>query len=640
MRPFGPKTITCLFGQKTKPEETEPTEPTETEHTEPTKTEPEETEPVETFPVTGSANYDLGMIRDILFVPNGIDTAYEEENYVLTGYINNINTQYTQVLVEYGTSGAYGSVYEYGTQRTSMYQNGQVYSYEYDGRGSVSELVNAIGDTQIKYSYGAYGETVSTVIGWNNPVTNPYRYNAERIDDVAGVPAFQYLRARYLNPYTASFLTQDSYLGQLTSPLSQNRYTYAHNNPVLYADPSGHSVILGLVILGGILFGSGTATYLIADHEEDKAEEAYQAAVENFNVQMEAMEGTGQLISGIYASAQHAYQAGDFASLSQTYLSLQTAYADYGNQFAKACTAMDEANRQAEKAGKANSWKRIGFGVGMTGLGLAAVGFAPALPEAASALFFNGMPVVGEMAGLLEFGGTVVGTTTTFYGVNDVTEGVTGVNPLRDVFYGTDEAARMAYAQDEQFLANASTAVIGLGLYGDMTERIRQNAMAGQSQIPSSTDNQAGMASTPQYEYNMIENPGPLAEMEGNPASNFAGGKYNEVTLTEDTTFYRAGKSDTPLGQWYTETPVDSVAQARIDLAIKPQWIDPQTGALTGTSVIDSNFAVSIPAGTTVYTGPVGYQGGVYLGGNTTQVFIPTPWNIDGVTVVSSTPLH
>ena len=502
MRPFGPKTITCLFGQKTKPEETEPTEPTETEHTEPTKTEPEETEPVETFPVTGSANYDLGMIRDILFVPNGIDTAYEEENYVLTGYINNINTQYTQVLVEYGTSGAYGSVYEYGTQRTSMYQNGQVYSYEYDGRGSVSELVNAIGDTQIKYSYGAYGETVSTVIGWNNPVTNPYRYNAERIDDVAGVPAFQYLRARYLNPYTASFLTQDSYLGQLTSPLSQNRYTYAHNNPVLYADPSGHSVILGLVILGGILFGSGTATYLIAGHEEDKAEEAYQAAVENFNVQMEAMERTGQLISGIYASAQHAYQAGDFASLSQTYLSLQTAYADYGNQFAKACTAMDEANRQAEKAGKANSWKRIGFGVGMTGLGLAAVGFAPALPEAASALFFNGMPVVGEMAGLLEFGGTVVGTTTTFYGVNDVTEGVTGVNPLRDVFYGTDEAARMAYAQDEQFLANASTAVIGLGLYGDMTERIRQNAMA--TTAPESFDgcyqNQKGQ--TVRYEGN------------------------------------------------------------------------------------------------------------------------------------------
>lgn len=65
------------------------------------------------------------MIRDVLFVPNGIDTAYEEENYVLTGYINNINTQYTQVLVEYGTSGAYESVYEYGTQRTVCTRTGR-----------------------------------------------------------------------------------------------------------------------------------------------------------------------------------------------------------------------------------------------------------------------------------------------------------------------------------------------------------------------------------------------------------------------------------------------------------------------------------------------------------------------------------
>ncbi|MBN3032439.1 hypothetical protein JXX08_21155, partial [Ruthenibacterium lactatiformans] len=30
--------------------------------------------------------------------------------------------------------------------------------------------------------------------------------------------------------------------GVLTNALSQNRYAYAHNNPVNYADPSGHSI--------------------------------------------------------------------------------------------------------------------------------------------------------------------------------------------------------------------------------------------------------------------------------------------------------------------------------------------------------------------------------------------------------------
>ena len=33
----------------------------------------------------------------------------------------------------------------------------------------------------------------------------------------------------------------------------------------------------------------------------------------------------------------------------------------------------------------------------------------------------------------------------------------------------------------------------------------------------------------------MIENPGPLAELDNNPASNFTSGKYNVETLAEDT---------------------------------------------------------------------------------------------------------
>ncbi len=47
--------------------------------------------------------------------------------------------------------------------------------------------------------------------------------------------------------------------------------------------------------------------------------------------------------------------------------------------------------------------------------------------------------------------------------------------------------------------------------------------------------------------------------------------------------------------------------QVRIDLAVKPQWIDSVTGELTGTSIINTNYAIKIPAGTTVYSGPVGY---------------------------------
>ena len=141
------------------------------------------------------------------------------------------------------------------------------------------------------------------------------------------------------------------------------------------------------------------------------------------------------------------------------------------------------------------------------------------------------------------------------------------------------------------------------------------------------------------YDYNMIENPGPLAKIDGQPASNFYGGKYNTEVLTEDRIYYRAGQDGKPLGQWFTSEPAESVAKVRIDTAVKEQWIDQITGEITGTSIIDTNYAIKIPKGTTVYTGPVGYQGGVYLGGDDIiQTFIQEPWKLN-VEVISKIPL-
>jgi hypothetical protein len=47
------------------------------------------------------------------------------------------------------------------------------------------------------------------------------------------------------------FLSRDSFAGDLTSPMSLHRFTYAHGNPMRYTDPSGRFV--PLVILGGII---------------------------------------------------------------------------------------------------------------------------------------------------------------------------------------------------------------------------------------------------------------------------------------------------------------------------------------------------------------------------------------------------
>ena len=81
-------------------------------------------------------------------------------------------------------------------------------------------------------SYHLYGARKTS----KDTTGNPFAYNGEARDDTG----LDYLRARYYDSQGGTFLTEDSYPGEDTDPLSQNRYSYVQNNPVNYTDPSGH----------------------------------------------------------------------------------------------------------------------------------------------------------------------------------------------------------------------------------------------------------------------------------------------------------------------------------------------------------------------------------------------------------------
>ena len=82
-----------------------------------------------------------------------------------------------------------------------------------------------------------------------------YGYNGEYTHGSLGL---QYLRARYLKVETGTFTSRDTYAGRVRDILSQNRYTYAENNPVTFADPSGHKITFGTMM--GNMFGGGRNT--------------------------------------------------------------------------------------------------------------------------------------------------------------------------------------------------------------------------------------------------------------------------------------------------------------------------------------------------------------------------------------------
>ena len=50
-----------------------------------------------------------------------------------------------------------------------------------------------------------------------------------------------YLRARYYSPGTGRFLTEDTYRGYQSDPLSLSLYNYCASNPIRYIDASGNS---------------------------------------------------------------------------------------------------------------------------------------------------------------------------------------------------------------------------------------------------------------------------------------------------------------------------------------------------------------------------------------------------------------
>lgn len=129
--------------------------------------------------------------------------------------------------------------------------------------------------------------------------------------------------------------------------------------------------------------------------------------------------------------------------------------------------------------------------------------------------------------------------------------------------------------------------------------------------------------------YTALDATGPLPD---NMAGTFSGGRYTAVKLEKDTVLYRAGTADQPLGQYFSQETPASVLQTRIDKAVLPEWPD---GAK---SPLDTVFAVKIPAGTEVYIGEVGAQGGFYVGG-TPQIVVVKPWAMEGVKVLSATPL-
>ena len=99
--------------------------------------------------------------------------------------------------------------------------------YVKNGHGDVVQMLSGTGTAAARtYEYDAFGNEINP----DPNDTNPFRFCSEYFDTETG---YIYLRARYMNPSTGRFISQDPIRD------GNNWYTYCHNDPINFFDPSG-----------------------------------------------------------------------------------------------------------------------------------------------------------------------------------------------------------------------------------------------------------------------------------------------------------------------------------------------------------------------------------------------------------------
>ena len=106
--------------------------------------------------------------------------------------------------------------------------------YQYNAHGDVVGTTDSVGAAQNRYDYSAFGEEKET----EETAENSLRYGGEFYD--AELELY-YQRARYYEPSTGRFLSEDTYTGAADNPATFNLYAFCNGDPVNYIDPNGHA---------------------------------------------------------------------------------------------------------------------------------------------------------------------------------------------------------------------------------------------------------------------------------------------------------------------------------------------------------------------------------------------------------------
>ena len=120
------------------------------------------------------------------------------------------------------------------------------------------------GNIVVKYWYDAWGN--HTVSGSNVTLANlnPFRYRGYYYDTETGL---YFLQTRYYDPEVGRFLNRDTVTYADPETIGGiDLYAYCLNNPVMYSDPTGQSIIIAIILGLGFIAGGVVGGKLAYDN--------------------------------------------------------------------------------------------------------------------------------------------------------------------------------------------------------------------------------------------------------------------------------------------------------------------------------------------------------------------------------------
>ena len=213
-----------------------------------------------------------------------------------------------------------------------------------------------------------------------------------------------YAKARYFDPQLGRFLSQDSYLGELTEPPSLHRYLYANDNPTFYTDPTGHyswndfkehaswaGDFVKYSAIYGYTTGFETSANLVTLGGYEGGKEAYKRH-----------EGLGGILAGGVAGAANNVTLGGLKGAVDGFVeggAFGTAKGWYGGQLDTAVSMLPVEEYKTFRDPKADGWdKSRALATGLTKTALLGLLFAGGAEAPANAPRVSVAEPIGELA--------------------------------------------------------------------------------------------------------------------------------------------------------------------------------------------------------------------------------------------------